>query len=346
MQAQDGSGSNDGDVRGQRASAPLVSVVTPFYNTAEYLRECIESVLDQSYSNFEYILVDNQSTDGSGDIAAEYAKKDARIRLLKSPRFFTQIQNYNFTLSQISASSRYCKMVQADDWIFARCIEEMVAAAEAHPSAGVVSSHNLAETQVWGSGVPAARVPTFFTGRDIARKHLLTPIFLFGSPTTVLYRSDLVRMRNPTFMEEGRFHPDTEVIFDMLREHDFVFIPQVLSFIRQQEGSITDLARTHNLERLELMIVLKRFGPIFLEPQEYEATWQGVGDWYYRGLAVEWLRSGFRERDKRYWERQHVGLAGVGEKLETRRLVRAASQLALLPLKRVGELLTTARRWQ
>jgi glycosyltransferase involved in cell wall biosynthesis len=327
------------------AHQPLVSVVTPFYNTAEYLRECIESVLDQTYTKFEYVLVDNQSTDGSGAIAAEYAKKDARIRLLRTERFFTQIQNYNFTLSQISAEARYCKMVQADDWVFDRCLEEMVAAAELHPSAGVISSHNLAETQVWGGGLPASRKPSFFTGRDIARKHLLSPIFLFGSPTTVMYRADLVRQRNPTFMEEGRHHPDTEVVFDMLREHDFVFVHQVLSYIRQQEGSITDLARTHNLERLEFIIILKRFGRTFLTAEEYEATWQGAGDWYYRGLALEWMRSGFRVKDNEYWKRQRVGLEGVGEKLETSRLLRATSQLAATPLKRGRDLLVKPRSW-
>jgi len=327
------------------AGKPLVSVVTPFYNTAEYLRECIESVLDQSYTNFEYVLVDNQSTDGSDVIAAEYARKDPRIRLLRTERFFTQIQNYNFTLSQIAAESRYCKMVQADDWIFDRCLEDMVAAAELHPSAAVVSSHNLAETQVWGSGLPASRVPSFFTGRDIARKHLLSPIFLFGSPTTVMYRADLVRQRNPSFMEEGRHHPDTEVIFDLLREHDFVFVHQVLSYIRQQEGSITDLARTHNLERLEFIIMLKRFGRFFLDAEEYEATWQGAGDWYYRGLALEWVRSGFREKNEEYWKRQRVGLAGVGEQIEMSRLVRATSQLAMTPLKKGRELLAKPRSW-
>jgi glycosyltransferase involved in cell wall biosynthesis len=52
---------------------PLVSIVTPFYNTRDYLRECMESVLRQTYENSEYVLVDNCSTDGLSEIAADYA---------------------------------------------------------------------------------------------------------------------------------------------------------------------------------------------------------------------------------------------------------------------------------
>jgi len=314
------------------SAEPRVCVVTPFYNTAEYLGECIESVLAQTHRNFEYILVDNQSTDGSAEIARAFAAKDSRIRFYKTDRFLSQIQNYNFTLSKMSDDARYCKMVQADDWVFARCLEEMVAAAEAHPTAAVVSAHNLAETQVWGSGLPASKVPSFFTGRDIVRRHLLTPIFLLGSPTTVFYRADVVRARNGAFYEENRYHPDTEVIFDILREHDFVFVHQILTFMRQQEGSISYKSRRHNVEELDLMILLKRFGPIFLSPAEYEATWRGVRDWYYRGLATEWIRSGFRRKDKDFWERQRVGLAGVGDSVETRRLIEAASRLTVSQL--------------
>jgi glycosyltransferase involved in cell wall biosynthesis len=317
---------------------PRVCVVTPFYNTAAYLRQCIESVLGQSHRNFEYVLVDNQSTDGSAEIAAEFAAKDARVRVVRTERFLTQIQNYNFALSLMSADARYCKMVQADDWVFARCLEEMVAAAEAHPTAAVVSAHNLAETQVWGAGLPASATPSFFTGREIVRQHLLSPIFLFGSPTTVFYRADVVRARR-NFLEEGRYHPDTEAIFDILREHDFVFVHQILTFMRQQEGSISYRSRNHNVEQLDLMILLKRFGPTFLTTAEYEATWKGVGDWYYRGLASEWVRSGFRQADHEFWERQRIGLAGVGESIDMTRVAKAAARLALAPLAPVKAML-------
>ncbi len=93
---------------------PFVSVVTPFYNTAGYLRECIESVLSQTYTNFEYLLVDNQSTDGSASIAAEYAAKDERVRVIRNPKFVGQVPNYNGALRHVDSTARYVKVVQAD----------------------------------------------------------------------------------------------------------------------------------------------------------------------------------------------------------------------------------------
>ena len=71
-------------------SMPLVSVITPFYNTREYLAECIESVLRQTYTNWEYIFVNNCSTDGSEEIVQQLRAIDSRTRCVLSTtsRFF------------------------------------------------------------------------------------------------------------------------------------------------------------------------------------------------------------------------------------------------------------------
>src|SRR4029077_8305728 len=113
---------------------PLVSVVTPFYNTEAYLAECIESVLAQTYANWEYVLVNNLSTDASRSICERYARKDSRIRLLDNAQHLGQVDNFEGGLKQISPRSKYCKMVLADDWIFPECLERMVEVAESHPT--------------------------------------------------------------------------------------------------------------------------------------------------------------------------------------------------------------------
>jgi glycosyltransferase involved in cell wall biosynthesis len=139
------------------ATRPLVSVVTPFYNTAPYLAQCIESVLAQSYSEFEYVLVDNCSTDGSGEIAENYARRDPRMRLIRCSQLLPQIPNYNRALTQISDASKYCKIVEADNHIFADCLRLMVEAFEEHESIGLVSSYWLVGNMLYGSGYPYPR---------------------------------------------------------------------------------------------------------------------------------------------------------------------------------------------
>lgn len=60
----------------------LVSIVVPIYNVEKYLSKCIDSLIDQTYKNLEIILVNDGSTDQSGDIAQQYAKQDSRIRYI------------------------------------------------------------------------------------------------------------------------------------------------------------------------------------------------------------------------------------------------------------------------
>src|SRR5713226_8729725 len=122
---------------------PLVSVVTPVYNGAAYLRECIESVLAQTYSTWEYIIANNCSTDETLQIAEEYARKDKRIRVYSNDKLLDIIANHNRTFRLISPKSKYCKQVSADDWLFPECLTRMVSVAEANPSVGIVGSYQL-----------------------------------------------------------------------------------------------------------------------------------------------------------------------------------------------------------
>ena len=122
---------------------PLVSVLTPLYNNAEHLAQCIESVLSQTYWNWEYLIVNNCSTDESGAIARRYAAQDPRIRVHDNATFLSALANHNFALCQGSRSSKYCKLVFGDDWIFPTCLEQMVAVAEQYPSAGIVGAYGL-----------------------------------------------------------------------------------------------------------------------------------------------------------------------------------------------------------
>ena len=119
-------------------TAPLVSVVTPVYNGSKFLRECIESVLAQRYTNWRYTIVNNCSTNDTLQIAQYYAQRDARVRVCDNSKFLPIIDNHNHAISLIESDSVYCKPLMADDWLYRECLEAMVAAALRRASIGLV----------------------------------------------------------------------------------------------------------------------------------------------------------------------------------------------------------------
>ncbi len=262
---------------------PLVSVVTPFFNTAAYLAECIGSVLAQTYADFEYILMDNCSTDGSSGIAAAYARRDRRIRLISCSEFLPQLPNYNRALAEISADSKYCKMVQADDWIFPRCLELMVETFERSESIGMVGSYWLYGKTLCGEGLPYQIVTV--NGEECARQYLRTCDSIFGTQTQVMYRSSLVRNEVPFFNVAFPSFADIQRHLDVLRHWDFGFVHQLLSFSRSDNESI--LRGYEPLKPYQLLsyVLALRYAPIFLEAEAAASLVARRKREYYRVLA-------------------------------------------------------------
>lgn len=303
-------------------ASPPVSVVTPFYNTATYLAECIRSVLVQTVSDFEYILVDNCSTDGSAEIAASFARQDARIRIIRTPRLLPQVENYNFALAQIGPRSRYTKIVQADDWLYPRCLEAMTEVADRSPRIGIVSSLYRKGEAVFGEGVPAGT--TILPGRAAARLQLLEDRFFLGSPTTVMYRSDVVRARQP-FFRLGRYHEDTEAGYEILRDHDFGFVHEPLSYLRVDTASQMGQRASFAPHLVDRLIIVESYGRDFLTAAEFEVAreeaWANLCELL--GAAV------LHRRESAFWRYQRRGLATAGLSIPWGRVAReAARQLA------------------
>lgn len=99
---------------------PLISVIVPIYNVEAYLPECIESILNQTYANFECILVDDGSPDRCGAICDEYAKRDSRIKVIHQPnRGVSEARNTGLD----AANGQYISFVDSDDWIKPEMLE-------------------------------------------------------------------------------------------------------------------------------------------------------------------------------------------------------------------------------
>ncbi len=266
-------------------SAPLVSVVTPFYNTREFLAECIESVLRQTFECWEYVLVDNCSTDGSSEIAAQYAARfQDKIRLIRTKSFLSQVENYNFALSCISPHSKYSKMVQADDWLFPDCIKSMVEVAEANPTVGIVGAYELQGDCVAMNGLPFPS--PVVSGRDVCRLYFMKDKYLFGTPTSLLMRSEMIRSRAPFYDERFAPFEDAHACFDLLRTWNYGFVHQVLTYSRRDNESILSRIRSFECFLFSRLAIVVTHGRDYLSAEEYNRCLKDVEQKYFLYLAM------------------------------------------------------------
>jgi glycosyltransferase involved in cell wall biosynthesis len=297
-------------------SIPLVSIVTPVYNGERFLAECIESVLAQTYKKWEYIILNNCSTDDTLNIANSYAEKDNRIRVVSNKCVLPIMKNWNHALRQISSYSKYCKVVHADDLLFPRCIELMVGVANKNTSIGIVGSYGLKGNEVVSDKLTFPQ--NVFPGREISRLALLKHTFPFPRPTALLILSDLIR-KNDTFYNEANLHADHEVCYETLRDYDFGFVHQVLTFMRTHDESVTstDYATFGKLFYTNLDLLIN-YGPVFLEKNEFNETLNSHLRNYYRYLA----HSLFNKKDTNFWEYHKKALQDSGYELSKTKLYR------------------------
>lgn len=290
--------------------AAVVSVVTPFYNSDLYLGECIESVLGQTYGDFEYVLLNNCSTDRSADIAESYARKDPRIRLLHNVKHLTQKQNYNEALRHISSRSIYCKIVQADDALFPTCLEQMMALGRPHPSVGLISAYTqLGSSTVYLRGLPYPQ--PVFSGRDVCWRLLQDRLYVFGSPSSHMVRSDLVRQQDPFYNEDERTPvEDLEACFELLQHCDFGFVYQVLTFTRRDNESIMSRIKSFDPMILDEVIVVEKYGRLYLSEEEYRTCARAMRRRYLMFLG----QSALRLRNRAFWQFHREGPASCGLK--------------------------------
>lgn len=110
----------------EKAALHAVSIGMPVYNGEKYIREALDSLLGQSFANFELIISDNASTDGTEGICLEYAAQDARIRYIRQPKNLGALANFKFVLDE--AQGEYFMWAAADDAWDPQCIGGMLEA--------------------------------------------------------------------------------------------------------------------------------------------------------------------------------------------------------------------------
>ncbi|KAB8330883.1 glycosyltransferase family 2 protein [Scytonema tolypothrichoides VB-61278] len=249
---------------------PLVTICIPTYNGAKYLRECLDSVLAQTFTDFEVLLVDDQSSDETLSIAHEYAAKDARICVKQNERNLGLVGNWNRCIEL--AQGEWIKFVFQDDLIAPECLEKMLAMSK--PNSSIVccrrnfilepNIHEKIQTSFQNILTLANLFPglTDICASDYCKAVLNNIGYNYvGEPTAVMIRRDI-------FYKFGTFNPHLVQICDFeywtrIAAHTgIIYVAETLATFRVHSHATTTKnhsARQYRASTLDTLILLHDF---------------------------------------------------------------------------------------
>ena len=172
---------------------PMVSIVVPIYNAENYLRRCVDSILNQEYTDFELLLVNDGSTDASGDICEEYGDQDPRVIVIQKENTGVS-DSRNRALDR--ARGKYLQFLDSDDWITPDATRLFVRAAEEYGCDMVISDfYRVVGERLSTKG--DIEEEGVLTREEFAAHMMENPAdFYYGVLWNKLYRRDIVEEHN------------------------------------------------------------------------------------------------------------------------------------------------------
>jgi glycosyltransferase involved in cell wall biosynthesis len=241
-----------------------VSVCIPVYNGALYIRDAIQSILNQTVIPQEIIVSDSGSSDGSENIVREEARKARGTLFILPTKTRGMVANWNSTIR--AASGNYIKFLFQDDLLHSTCLEEMVKVAESDKCIGLVFSPRdlLVEPSVEDDWITQwlqqhQNLSAGFGNLKISQPGSLLlrspelleqPLNKIGEPTAVLVRRDLFG-KVGLFNENMRQLVDMEMWVRLMATSHVGYIPSALSSVRVHARQASSRHTTEEIDRFE-----------------------------------------------------------------------------------------------
>ncbi len=243
----------------QRFIYPAISVIIPMYNAEKYIGECLDSILAQTFQNFEVIVVDDCSTDNSAAVVKSYAENfGGRLRLermLKNSGSGAMPRNKGIYLSR----GDYLLIIDNDDAITSTALEELYSVAK-NFDADVVACEkyyqiseqfwNDAEFRkklqplIWRPGSFVDR-PTLLTDNILERLHLCAKRYFVWNVWSKLIRRDLI-LKNEFYFSDTIVDDMVFTICLLCTAEKFVLVPNVINYYQMREGSVSYNSNKHD----------------------------------------------------------------------------------------------------
>lgn len=202
----------------------LVSIIVPIYNAEKYLDSCIQSVLRQTYTNWELILIDDGSTDKSGRIAEEYGFADERITVFHQKNLGVSLAR-NQGIDE--ATGNYVVFLDADDELIEDCLAKTVNIAE-ETNADVVAGRSCENQELFQDRI-------IWTGAEALENSLKDHLFTYSACAKLIRREFIGKTR---FTPDIRINEDSYFVFQLLcKQNAFVLTNDVIYFYRANSES-------------------------------------------------------------------------------------------------------------
>ncbi|NVN89347.1 MAG: glycosyltransferase family 2 protein [Desulfuromonadales bacterium] len=209
---------------------PRISVCIPTYNYGRYISQAIESVLNQTVTDFELLVVDDFSKDATDDIVRRYAAQDSRIRYIRHKKNQGMVANWNYCLRE--ARGIYIKFLFADDFFTStQTLEKMLTAMESDETISLVGSsrvivdENLTPKDVWRHNDS----DILENGIDVINTCMQNLINSIGEPTAVMFKKT---QSGRGFDPKYRQLVDLEMWFYLLEQGKYLFLNEPLCAFR------------------------------------------------------------------------------------------------------------------
>ena len=215
---------------------PQINVAMPVYNGEGYVHLAIQTVLDQTYSDFELLIVDNCSTDGTLEVVKAFS--DPRIRLHVNSSNLGMVGNWNRSVEL--ATGEYIKFLSHDDLLDPTCLEEQIAGFLQHKqeNIGIVTCKKRVINQNGKNVMPGFGLrgqSRLISGRVAIRKSIRAGRNIIGEPSVVLIKTSA--LRESGLFELPEFTPDIKMWFKILQKSELYFIDKTLASYRISEKS-------------------------------------------------------------------------------------------------------------
>lgn len=246
---------------------PKLSVIVPVYNTEKYLRECVDSILAQTFTDFELILVDDGSTDGSGAICDEYAKQDDRVQVIHQ-------ENGGAVAARRKGSSQargeYISVIDSDDWISQYMYQDMMTKAETY-DADMILCDMVLEKQTGCTVIRSSQLSGLFTEEQLKRHIYGDMLFDFSenrpglslSLCNKLIRAPLAKYALAAVPVEITYGEDAAgTLICMLKAKCIYIMKDVAGYHYRQSAELVD--RERSLSRLSRLSNFAKVMPMCL----------------------------------------------------------------------------------